>query len=130
MEKRQILIDTSILIDYYRKKDKSKAIWLRLIRSNYSFAVSVISQYEIYAGANSRQLNFWNQIFKTVDLLPFTSACVQKAVEINASLKRKRKQIDIPDLFIAATAMANDLPISTLNQKHFSRIDSIQIVEV
>jgi len=33
------------------------------------------------------------------------------------------------DLFIAATAIGNDLPFAILNMKHFERIDNLQIVE-
>ncbi|GAA4461482.1 hypothetical protein GCM10023189_37000 [Nibrella saemangeumensis] len=50
------------------------------------------------------------------------------AVHINGLLKKKRKQIDLADLFIAATAVAHNLPIATLNKKHFERIDILQLV--
>jgi tRNA(fMet)-specific endonuclease VapC len=49
-------------------------------------------------------------------------------VDISSALKRKRKQIDIADLFIAATAISNNLSFATLNLKHFERIDTLQIV--
>ncbi|TDE12778.1 hypothetical protein E0F88_20745 [Dyadobacter psychrotolerans] len=54
---------------------------------------------------------------------------VRVAVEINNRLKRDRRQIGIADLFIAATAIAHDLPIATLNTKHFNRIGELQILE-
>ena len=50
-------------------------------------------------------------------------------VKINISLKRKRKQIAIADLFIAATAISHDLSFATFNKKHFDRIDGLNIVE-
>jgi tRNA(fMet)-specific endonuclease VapC len=53
---------------------------------------------------------------------------VSTAVEVNQALKRKRKQIDIADLFIAASAIANKLPIATLNRKHFERIDDLELI--
>ena len=34
----------------------------------------------------------------------------------------------IADLFIAATATSRNLPLATLNKKHFERIDSLQII--
>jgi predicted nucleic acid-binding protein len=43
-------------------------------------------------------------------------------------LKRDRKQIDIPDLFIAASALSNNIKLATLNSKHFSRILGFEIV--
>ena len=51
------------------------------------------------------------------------------AVKINNELKVKRKQIDLPDLFIAATAKYHNLPISTLNKKHFERIEQLILIE-
>ena len=54
---------------------------------------------------------------------------MQQAVIINRQLKLKRKQIDLADLFIAVTAITNNLPFATLNRKHFERIDTLNIVE-
>ena len=34
-----ILVDTSILIDYYRKTDKSNSVWMALINQGYEFAI-------------------------------------------------------------------------------------------
>lgn len=62
-------------------------------------------------------------------MLPLDINTIDRAVEINKSLKAKRKQIDMADLFIAATALANELPISTLNRSHFERIDNIRLIE-
>jgi tRNA(fMet)-specific endonuclease VapC len=47
----------------------------------------------------------------------------------NRQLKQKRKQIDLADLFIAATAVAYELSLATLNRKHFDRIDTLTIIE-
>jgi PIN domain nuclease of toxin-antitoxin system len=47
MADQLILLDTSILIDYYRKSDKSNSVWIALIGQEYEFAVSAISKYEI-----------------------------------------------------------------------------------
>lgn len=62
-------------------------------------------------------------------MLPFDNNVVKYAVLINSQLKQKRKQIDLADLFIAATANANNLPLTTLNRKQFDRIDSLEIIE-
>lgn len=53
-----ILLDTSILIDYYRKTDKSKTVWLALVRQEYEFVISAITRSEIYSGAAENQLLF------------------------------------------------------------------------
>lgn len=74
-------------------------------------------------------MQFWNDVLSAISVIPFDESSVDKAVEINSMLKRKRKQIDLADLFIAATAMNYNLPIATLNKKHFERIEGLTLVE-
>jgi predicted nucleic acid-binding protein len=122
------MVDTSILIDFYRKTDKSNSIWVSLVRQEYEFAISVITKYEIYSGATKNQLEFWNHILRLINVIPFNEACVDTAVTLNIILKQKRSQIDIADLFIAATALTHNLPFSTLNKNHFNRIPNLEII--
>jgi tRNA(fMet)-specific endonuclease VapC len=129
MEKKIILLDTSILIEYYRKKNKSNSVLYQLSQRFESFAVSVITQYEIYVGASPAQIEFWNQFFFSLTVLSFDTETSKQAVAINAELKRVRKQIDIPDLFIAATALSHNLSLSTLNNKHFARVDKLTLID-
>lgn len=129
MANQVILVDTSILIDFYRKKNKEKTIWISLVRRGYGFAISVVTKYEIFSGASKEQLEYWNKIMQNISVLSLDSNVVDSAVEINSVLKRKRKQIDLADLFIAATAISHNLSIATLNKKHFMRIDDLQIIE-
>ena len=129
MADKVILVDTSILIDFYRKTDKNKTVWISLVRQGFQFAISSITKYEIFSGATENQLQFWNGILQAITVLPFDELTVDSAVELNAKLKRKRKQIDLADLFIAATAIAYNLPFATLNRKHFDRIDELTIFE-
>ena len=65
---------------------------------------------------------------QVINVIPFNEACVDTAVTVNMILKQKRSQIDIADLFIAATALINNLPFSTLNRKHFDRIPNLEII--
>ena len=131
MADKIIMVDTSILIDYYRKSDKANSVWVALVRQGYKFAISTITKYEIYSGATMSQLDFWKSILQAIEVIPFDESAVNTAVNINATLKQKRKQIDLADLFIAATAIAiaNDLHLATLNRKHFERIDRLNIVQ-
>lgn len=108
-----VLLDASILIDYYCKKGKSRTQWGALARAGHGFAVSTVTKYEIYAGATAA----------------LEVSAVDVAVGINHELKRKRKQIHLADLFIASTALANELPLATLNKKHFERIAGLDLLE-
>lgn len=129
MANNLIMVDTSILIDFYRKTDKINSVWLALVRQGYEFSLSAVTKYEIYSGATKAQLEFWDKVFTAVTVIPFDEETVNIAVEMNKNLKRKRKQIAIADLFIAATAVNHNLPFSTLNKKHFDRIDELNLIE-
>jgi tRNA(fMet)-specific endonuclease VapC len=61
-------------------------------------------------------------------VLPFNAEISIEAANIDSDLKRKRKQIAVPDLFISATAIYHNLPLATLNKKHFERIDKLQLI--
>ena len=129
MADKIILTDTSILIDYFRKTDKDNSVLISLFEQGYDFTISAVTHYEIYSGTTTNQVTFWKNLLQRTKVLAFDEIVAQTAVDINNELKRKRKQIEIADLFIAATAVANNLPFATLNKKHFDRIDSLHLVE-
>ncbi len=130
MENKLICLDTSVLIDFYRKKDKSKT-WLYKLSLKYSlFAVTSVTVFEIFMGSDDLQNDFWSEFFQRNVILPFDSNAAKRAVIIDKELKAQRKRIDIPDLFIAACAMEHDMPLATLNLKHFQRISKLEIVDM
>lgn len=103
--------------------------WFLYFDQDYNFAISAISHYEIYSGTTSNQTPFWQDLLLQTTVLSFNQNAAQIAVNINNELKKKRRQIEMADLFIAATAIAYDLPIATLNKKHFERIVGLYIIE-
>jgi tRNA(fMet)-specific endonuclease VapC len=60
--------------------------------------------------------------------LDFDRKSAREAAEIVTKLKVKRKSIDKPDLFIAATAIVNGLTLDTLNVKDFFHIESLNLL--
>ena len=128
MENPIICLDTSVLIDYYRKKDKSKSLFFKLTKEYSVFAVSAITEYELYIGNSQEQNIFWNDFFSRIIVLPFDTKAVEQAVNIYKQLKHRNKLIDIPDIMIAGTVLQNNIPIATLNRKHFERIEDLQII--
>jgi len=129
MENQSLIqLDTSVLIDYLRKTKKASTFFVDLTARYDHFAVSVITKFEIYIGCTAAQKPFWDAIFENIAVLPIDNACMEAAVKIQQQLKKVSKQIDFPDLLIAATAQQNGLPLATLNTKHFNRIDDLEVV--
>jgi tRNA(fMet)-specific endonuclease VapC len=62
-------------------------------------------------------------------ILPFDKECSDNAITIYLELLKANKMIDLADILIGATALTHNIPIATLNDKHFSRIIGLEIVK-
>jgi tRNA(fMet)-specific endonuclease VapC len=128
MADKIILADTSIFIDHFRKSIKSNSKLVSLYDQGYEFCISVVTEFEIYSGAPDQQIGYWRELLKGIQVLNFDSEAAEQAVKIYNKLKLISKQVDTADLFIAATALSKNLPIATLNKKHFERIDGLTLI--
>jgi predicted nucleic acid-binding protein len=128
MANELICLDTSILIEYFRKTKKENSFFVELTNQYSLFAVSIVTEFEILSGSNQDQKVFWDKFFQHILVLPFDSKSNEQAIIIFQELKRSGNLIDIPDLFIGATAKAYGLKLATLNDKDFSRISGLEIL--
>jgi Predicted nucleic acid-binding protein, contains PIN domain len=123
-----MVIDTGIFIEHLRIKDKTASTLYKLA-DNTDLFISAVSLYELYMGATTKEKEADVQnITSDLSILPFTDAVAQKAAEIYHQLRRSNQMIEFRDIFIAATCLVNDLPIVTLNKKHFKRVDGLKIL--
>ena len=123
-----ILLDTSILIEMFRVKDKTTTLFYQLSKGNNDFAISIITHYEIFRGSNDIQNVFWTNLLKNVEVLPFDVKSSNEAIRIYKLLKSQNQMIDLADLLIAATASAYNLSVATLNFKHFIKIQGLHVI--
>ncbi|MFN0014944.1 MAG: type II toxin-antitoxin system VapC family toxin [Saprospiraceae bacterium] len=123
-----IFIDTDLLIDYFRKKDKEETRLFHLA-AQFEIAVSSIVAYEFLRGQKGNKIDdFLNQFFTQAAIFSFDFACAQKAAEIWSSTKPTGKSIEPEDLLIAATAITWDYPLATNNRKHVEHIPGIRLL--
>jgi len=128
MDSANVLIDTSIIIDHLRKQNKQATILYKLFEQ-YTLHVATIVEFELFVGAIDQQKQADVQIIlQLCKILPFTSEAAQQAASIYQILRQQNQRIEIRDLFIAATALAFDLPLITLNTKHFERIPTLRLL--
>ena len=129
MENSVVCLDTSVLIDYFRKKHKEKSYFYALLDQYESFAITSITEFEIRCGIDESQMKLWEEILSDIEVISFDSEASKLAATIDRELKRIRKQLDIADLFIAATAIRHDSLFATLNKKHFVRVERLRLIE-
>jgi tRNA(fMet)-specific endonuclease VapC len=123
-----ICIDANILIEYFRKKDKTKT-QLYALAQNHDILLPTVALYEFLKGQKSDSLDYFLQRLTTqAKAIPFDFACAQKAAEIWKNTKSTGKSIEPEDLFIAATSLTWNYRLATLNHKHFEHIPGIQLL--
>ncbi|ETR69388.1 MAG: PilT protein domain-containing protein [Candidatus Magnetoglobus multicellularis str. Araruama] len=122
------MIDTSIIIDHLRKKNKEKSILFKIV-DLYNFHLSTIVEFELFAGVtNEKKIKDINEILGICIIHPLSSEIVKEAAKIYQNLRQMNQLIEIRDIFIAATSIVNRLPLITLNMRHFERIDSLELI--
>jgi len=122
------MIDACVSIDYFRSKNKENSFLTKLIQGSCKCCTSSIAKYEVLAGALDRDMPEWEHIFDKIAVFAFDDATILTARNIHRQLRRDNKLIDLGDILIAATAIANDLPLATFNRKHFERIKDLRLV--
>ncbi len=122
------MVDSTILIDYFRKTDKENSVLVAHSRKYDKIYISSITEFEVINGATPAQIDFWNNMLTGLIILDFDTKAARQAAAIVKQLKTKRKSIDKPDLFIAATAIVHNLTLDTANKKHFEHIIDLDLL--
>jgi tRNA(fMet)-specific endonuclease VapC len=128
MESSLICLDTSILIDFFRSKDKETTAFYKL-SENYDFAISIITRYEFALGFKDPENPFLKDLLSDMEILNFDIKCSVKAENIYRTLKKENLLIPALDIFIGASAIVNNMRIATMNKEHFKRIPDLVLVD-
>lgn len=126
MEYPGVLIDTTILIDHFRKIKKEESLFYKYMMQ-YNGFISSITEFEFYVGSSEKTQQFVQELISMVQIIPFDSSCVDVAWRLYQDLKAQNKLISVTDILIAATAIRHEMPLLTLNRKHFERIENLQV---
>lgn len=123
---RAYLIDTNAVIDLVTERlPLSSGKWLDNLFTTEDCYLSIINKIELlgYAGPDE-EMRILKAFTDSVVILPPTDAIAEKTIEIRTAIK-----IKLPDAIIAATAVVHNLTIITRNQKDFSAIESLLVID-
>ena len=94
--------------------------------------ISILSYYEILSGLKhknaNKQLESFLKLCETISIASITKESCNKSAEIYAELKRSGEIIDDVDILIAGICLETGFCLVTNNERHFSRIKDIEIV--
>ncbi len=127
---KQIVVDTSIVIDYLRQKDKTQTIFhqvFSMARNQPVLPSTVIS--ELWAGKSmddEKTKNFVNKLIKTCKIV-FPN--LNTAKQTGLILRKTNYEISFQDAEIAAFAIENNLPVLTRNKRDFVKVREIKFFD-
>jgi len=126
-EERNILIDTSAWVDFFRGASKTADAVAQFIEKGQASICGVIS-YELIQGAKSDdEALHLSGVLSALNYIEMTSDLWISAGNISADLRRKGTTLPMSDLLIAAIALKHGLEVLTLDE-HFASIPGLKLM--
>lgn len=118
------LFDSTVLIAHLR--GDRRATDLLLDAAGTSAFASVISRAELEGGMRSAERSEVARLFEGLQLLPVTDSIARRAGRELRRFRSSHSGIDLADYVIGATATEHEVPLVTLNVKHFPMFEDLE----
>lgn len=123
----KILLDTSIIIDFLRQKDKSKTLLYYFSSRGYELYISIVTHAESYVGKSIWEkkpaMEALEKVLSNIRILALDEKISKEAGKINS----ENNNMEIVDAIIASTAIFHKLQLATLNVKDFEGINQLKL---
>lgn len=91
--------------------------------------VTVITTYELLFGvARARRQIGEEALLGVMQTLPLTTNVARRAAQLHDELIRHNQDIGIKDVLIAAICLEHELPLLTMNERHFGRVPGLRVL--
>ena len=128
---KKSIFDTNILTAFL--KDNSRVVnkVAEYLDKYDKLTISVITYYEILRGLkeikSKKKLELFYEMAEKAEIIILTVEIMDKASDIYLELKKEGELIEDADILVAASAMVNDLVLITDNERHFRRIEVLEV---
>ena len=120
--KKQILIDTDVIVDFLRGYTKAISY---VENHSAEIVLSSIVVAELYAGVRDDERARLDDFVTLFPILPITSE-IAKAGGLFKRDYHKSYGIGLADALMAATAVTEDAELKTLNTKHYPMLKGLK----
>lgn len=120
-----VLCDTDVIIEFY-KNNPDVISMLRAIGQENIFVSTITAGELIYGALNKTELHQIQRDLKSLTVLDIDEKTCDVFLDIMGKYALSHK-LTLPDGFIAASALSNDIELFTLNIKDYRFIQELKI---
>jgi predicted nucleic acid-binding protein len=117
------LLDTSVIIEFSRRREPSHALVHRLMQSNDDIGTCSIVVAEFFSGIGAGDHPAWRTFFSTLDFWLISQDVAEQAGHYRYTFSKRGIALALPDTLIAAVAVKEDATLVTVNDRHFPMTD-------
>lgn len=125
----RILVDTSVWIDFFRRKEPAYTNVVQLIDEDRIYCAGIILS-ELMQGANSeKELNVLKDFLHVYEFINETPETWIKSGELSFKLRKQGKETPLSDCLISVLSIEAKASIYTYD-KHFKIIQTIENISL
>jgi predicted nucleic acid-binding protein len=120
------LLDTTVAIDYLRRRDEAMEAVDGVVREREWLGASEVVRFELLAGARPREEERIERFFVELGWIRVDEAISRRAGELARRFRATHGGIEDADYLIAATALELEADLLTTNVRHFPMLPGLQ----
>ncbi|GAK53316.1 PilT protein domain protein [Candidatus Moduliflexus flocculans] len=128
MDTGRVLIDTSIILGYLRRKEKENTLLYNLCHAYDELFVSSVTVFEVFYGCDPEHEAAISRLFEGFSVIPFDADIARFASAEYRRLRHAGGYIEVRELVVGATAIIKQIPLATLNAPAFRQLPDIKII--
>jgi predicted nucleic acid-binding protein len=115
----KLLLDTSILIDVLRLRNRRNEWLAELVRGGHTLSTTTLNIAEIYAGMRSSEEGRTEALLGGLEVYELGGQSARLAGRLKNTWKGKGHSLTLADTIVAAIAIERDCALLTDNRKDF-----------
>ena len=115
----RLLLDSSILIDVLRARNRRREQLAELVRAGHTLATTVLNVAEIYSGLRKGEEVPTEALLSGLQCLDLTGTAARSAGKFKYEWSKKGRTLTLADTIVAAIVIENQCQLFTDNRKDF-----------
>lgn len=115
----RLLLDTSVIIDVLRLKNRRREFLAELVRAGHTLSTTTLNVAEVYAGMRPNEESATEALLAGLDSWDLDGKSARRAGKLKHAWARKGRTLTLSDAIVAAIAIERGCSLLTDNSRDF-----------